>query len=114
MGQWLDGVRHGQGTFTAPSPGGDVYSGDWLNDLKHGNGTFKSANGTYEGQYQLGKMGGSGLRCGETMSWLRKWLWIRSRMMGVMMSMLLYIFTSEASGDVCLCSCILVYFIFYN
>ena len=57
----MDGVRHGQGTFTAPSPGGDVYSGDWLNDLKHGNGTFKSANGTYEGQYQLGKLHGKGI-----------------------------------------------------
>ena len=79
MGQWLNGQRHGQGTFTATPPSsdengkdgvsdsgggggsGDVYVGDWLHDLKHGNGIYRSAvNGTYEGQYQEGKLHGKG------------------------------------------------------
>ena len=28
--------------------------------MKHGNGIFKSNNGTYEGQYQFGKLHGKG------------------------------------------------------
>jgi hypothetical protein len=38
LGQFLNGKRHGSGTYTYPN--NDVYEGAWENDFKHGQGTY--------------------------------------------------------------------------
>jgi hypothetical protein len=36
MGDWVENVRHGNGTFMTAC--GIKYEGQWINDMKHGMG----------------------------------------------------------------------------
>jgi len=59
VGEWKDGKKHGQGTFT--SPDGRKYVGEYMDDKKHGKGTFTwSDEGKYEGKWKDGKFHGQG------------------------------------------------------
>lgn len=50
-GEWLEGQRHGHGTYTYAS--GSGYRGAWEHGLMHGRGCYTSANGRrYEGTYR--------------------------------------------------------------
>jgi len=44
VGEWKDGKRHGQGTYTFAN--GDKYVGEWKDSLAHGQGTFTYADGS--------------------------------------------------------------------
>ena len=58
-GEWLDGMRHGEGRFVGVS--GDVYTGQWEDDKRHGRGRCVYGNGNvYEGQWLRGKPSGEG------------------------------------------------------
>ena len=58
-GQFKDGKRTGQGTYTWLS--GSVYEGQWKDNEQHGLGTKSWANGdVYEGQFKDGKKTGQG------------------------------------------------------
>ena len=46
VGEWKDGKKHGQGTYTYAN--GDKYVGGWKKGLRHGKGTFTHANGKIE------------------------------------------------------------------
>ncbi|CAB1119143.1 unnamed protein product [Ectocarpus sp. CCAP 1310/34] len=59
-GEWLDGMRHGQGTFMYAD--GSRHTGQWRKNKKHGPAVFMSDNGrTFEGLFDddvmLGKVG---------------------------------------------------------
>ncbi|CAM9290874.1 unnamed protein product [Ectocarpus sp. 12 AP-2014] len=59
-GEWLDGMRHGQGTFMYAD--GSRHTGQWHKNKKHGPAVFVSDNGrTFEGLFDddamLGKVG---------------------------------------------------------
>lgn len=43
-GDFKDGKRHGEGTFTFNDE--SKYVGKWINDLKHGEGTYTWSDGT--------------------------------------------------------------------
>jgi len=59
MGEWKDGKKHGQGTFT--SPDGSRYVGEFKDGKKHGQGTFSlSGSKIYEGKWKNGKFNGKG------------------------------------------------------
>jgi len=59
LGEWLNNLRHGQGTFVFSN--GSKYVGQWLNDQYDGQGTFTFANGdTYVGQFKHAKLDGQG------------------------------------------------------
>ena len=67
VGEFKDGKKHGQGTFTVGNLGsqgkyaGDKYVGGHKNDKKHGQGTYTHANGDkYVGEYKDGKKHGQG------------------------------------------------------
>ena len=64
QGEWLDGMRHGQGTLTYKN--GSVYEGEWQRGMKWGYGkmTYASSN-FYEGDWMNNKRNGQG-----TMYWL--------------------------------------------
>ncbi|CAN0379234.1 unnamed protein product, partial [Ectocarpus sp. 13 AM-2016] len=49
-GEWLDGMRHGQGTFMYAD--GSRHTGQWHKNKKHGPAVFMSDNGrTFEGLF---------------------------------------------------------------
>ena len=55
-------VRHGKGTYTYPNRFFS-YSGDWVEGVKHGQGVFTLGDGSeYEGQFANGEIQGHGLR----------------------------------------------------
>ena len=54
-----DGRPHG-GTYKVRWRNGDVYIGEWNDGIKHGQGTYKCADGVYHGEYKNGKMHGLG------------------------------------------------------
>ena len=59
VGEWKDGKRHGQGTYTLAN--GDKYVGEFRNSSYHGQGTYTFANGEqYVGEYRDGKEHGRG------------------------------------------------------
>ena len=63
VGEWKDGVRHGQGTMTWPD--GDKYSGEYKNDEKDGRGAYEWADGKkYIGEWEDDVRHGQG-----TMTW---------------------------------------------
>jgi hypothetical protein len=54
VGEWKDGKRNGQGTYTRAK--GDKYVGGWKGGWKHGQGTVTFADGTeQEGIFENGK-----------------------------------------------------------
>ena len=58
-GEFKDGIRHGQGTYTWKN--GDEYKGEWKDGIRHGLGTDSYADGEkYEGQFKDGKRHGQG------------------------------------------------------
>ena len=58
-GQWLNGERHGQGTFTYAD--GGKYEGQYYEDKMHGQGTLTFPDGDkYEGQFYEDEMHGQG------------------------------------------------------
>ena len=58
-GQFKDGKKHGQGTYTFAN--GDVYKGQFKDDKKHGQGTeFYESGNKYEGQFKDGLKNGLG------------------------------------------------------
>ena len=59
IGEFKDGLFHGQGTYTWAS--GEKYVGDFKDDNKHGQGTYTYADGDkYVGEYKSDKMHGQG------------------------------------------------------
>jgi len=44
VGEWKDGKRHGQGTFTFAD--GEVYEGEWKDGKRTGQGTYTFTDGT--------------------------------------------------------------------
>ncbi|CAM9798767.1 unnamed protein product, partial [Scytosiphon promiscuus] len=56
-GEWLEGMRHGQGTFMYAD--GSRYTGQWFKNKKHGPAVFVSDNGrTFEGLFEDDAMTG--------------------------------------------------------
>ena len=45
VGEWKDGKKHGQGTYTFPD--GKKYVGGWKDSKYHGQGTLTSSDGKY-------------------------------------------------------------------
>ncbi len=59
VGEFLNGERHGQGSYTWP--GGDRYVGEFRNQKFHGQGTFTFANGDrYAGEFKDDQFHGKG------------------------------------------------------
>jgi hypothetical protein len=54
-----DGRPHG-GTYKVRWRNGDVYIGEWNDGIKHGQGTYKCAYGVYIGKWNVGNMHGQG------------------------------------------------------
>ena len=62
VGQWRNGRREGEGTFTWTD--GSKYVGMWSSNLKDGPGVLTLANGdTYDGQFKQDKKHGCGKFC---------------------------------------------------
>lgn len=58
-GYWLNGLRHGEGTFT--DSWGNVFSGTWKNDELNGYSEIKWTNGnTYKGGFSDDRLNGHG------------------------------------------------------
>jgi len=58
-GWWLDGKKHGKGTFKWSNS--NQYVGDWVHNMRHGKGTFKWSNGNqYAGEWVDNKRHGKG------------------------------------------------------
>jgi len=54
MGEWKDGKKHGQGTFT--SADGEKYSGELKDGKKYGQGKFTYTDGGwYDGSWKEGQ-----------------------------------------------------------
>ena len=61
VGDWKDGKTHGQGTYTFAN--GDKYVGEWKDDKRHGQGTYTWADGSkYVGGWKDGKFHGPGIK----------------------------------------------------
>ena len=64
LGEWKDGKKHGQGTYTYPSRHkyyGDKYDGEWKDDKAHGQGTYTYASGDkYAGEWKDSERTGQG------------------------------------------------------
>jgi hypothetical protein len=61
IGEWKNGVYHGQGAFT--SIAGHKYVGEYRDGRMHGQGTFTSIDGDkYVGEYRDGRAHGQGTR----------------------------------------------------
>jgi len=59
VGEWKDGKRHGQGTYTLAD--GEKYVGEWKDGLPNGQGTVTYADGDkYVGEWKDGKRHGQG------------------------------------------------------
>ena len=55
VGYWLNGLRHGKGTFYYSN--GSKYEGDWQENFKHGHGVFTFEDGTeYDGPFLKDRM----------------------------------------------------------
>lgn len=53
VGEYKDGMRHGQGTHTYAN--GDKYVGEWKDDMRHGQGTATLADGeVVSGKWEKG------------------------------------------------------------
>jgi len=63
-GEWLDNMRHGEGTITyegSAARRGDIYDGTWKENMRHGKGIYSWSNGdVYEGQWKSDRMDGKG------------------------------------------------------
>ena len=60
QGEWLDGKRHGTGTYISPT--GTKYEGEWENDGASGHGVCHYADGMkYDGQFENGERHGKGV-----------------------------------------------------
>ena len=64
VGEWKDGKKHGQGTFTRADGSqwaGEEYIGEWKDDKPNGQGTYTYADGEqYVGEWKDGKPNGQG------------------------------------------------------
>lgn len=60
VGEWKDGMPHGQGTFTLTN--GDKYVGEYKDGNRHGQGTyvFFTEGGGYVGEYKDNQRSGQG------------------------------------------------------
>ena len=55
VGEYKDGKRHGQGTYTWSN--GEKYKGEWKDGKKNGRGTFYYTDGKkFEGKWKNGKI----------------------------------------------------------
>ena len=55
-----NGLRHGTGKYVNPEEGVE-YSGQWLDGMRHGQGILNYKNGSvYEGQWERGMKWGTG------------------------------------------------------
>ena len=64
VGEYKDGKRHGQGTFTWPS--GSKYAGEFKDGIRNGQGTYTFTNGNkYVGEFKDGKRHGQGTLTGK-------------------------------------------------
>ncbi|EQC37434.1 hypothetical protein SDRG_05037 [Saprolegnia diclina VS20] len=60
VGEFLDGKRHGRGTYTVAATG-YTYVGDWVHDQRHGTGVLTTHQGTYTGSWAHDARCGDGL-----------------------------------------------------
>jgi len=63
-GHCVEGLRHGQGTYTYSSQSHTrfiSYAGGWRRDLKHGRGVLHMAGGCYAGQFERNQRCGYGV-----------------------------------------------------
>jgi len=59
VGEWEDGKKHGQGTYTYPD--GGKYEGEWKDGKENGQGTYTWSDGRkYVGECKDGKKHGKG------------------------------------------------------
>ena len=59
IGEYKDGLKYGQGTYTWSN--GAKYVGEWKNDLQHGQGTLTFPDGDqYVGKFKDGMWHGQG------------------------------------------------------
>ena len=58
-GEWVDGMRHGQGSYTFKGTGAK-YSGTWVNGRKEGGGELFLGNYTYQGSFTADQPSGPG------------------------------------------------------
>ena len=57
-GEFVEGKKHGQGTFTYPD--GSKYVGDWQHDFKEGKGIMLSLDAEYDGSWSGNRRHGRG------------------------------------------------------
>ena len=73
VGEWKDGMRHGQGTWTDT---GHKYVGEFKYDKFHGQGTSTYSDGyKYEGGFNYGKFHGQGTYTNSNGTIIKKGLW---------------------------------------
>ena len=78
VGEWKDGKKHGQGTFTFAS--GNKYVGDWKDGKRHGQGTYTFANGNkYVGEFRNGEFHGQGTYT-RADGRVQKGLWVKGKL----------------------------------
>jgi hypothetical protein len=56
VGEWKDGKKHGQGTYTFPD--GEKYVGEFKDGKYYGQGTYIHGKGEFEGVKYVGKLRG--------------------------------------------------------
>ena len=54
VGEWKDGKKHGQGTYTYLDDFGK-YVGEYKNDKRHGQGTYYQGEGPFKGEWYEGE-----------------------------------------------------------
>jgi len=54
VGEWKDGKKHGQGTYTFLDDFGK-YVGEFKNDKRHGQGTYYEGEGPFKGEWYEGE-----------------------------------------------------------
>jgi len=86
LGEWRDGRKNGQGTYTYKS-NGQKYEGEWIDDKASGLGTFTYSDGIkYVGEWKDGKRQGQGIEYAVNGSIINQGLWIDNQFAGTTIS----------------------------
>jgi hypothetical protein len=75
-GEWIDGLRHGNGIFTTYNEDGEVatYNGNWENDKKNGSGIYKDEDYEYMGSWKNDKKHGNGTLESTVIEYIGQWV----------------------------------------